>query len=98
MSNADEEDQSYLAFLRKGSAAHKVEVRGPRIIIISPVSDNNADWVAFQQVVLDAIAYSFEGYKVLPSRPFMRHDIQGWSPRIVRSFAVISWENRPDLD
>ena len=98
MSNDNEEDQSYLAFLRRGSDRHKVAERGPRVIIITPVSENNDDWVAFQQVVLDAIAYSFEGYDVTPSPAYHNNDIHGWSPRIVRSSAFISWENRPDLD
>jgi hypothetical protein len=80
---------SYLDLLRKGSSSHKAEVRSPNAIMILPVSENDKDWVAFQEVVANAIAHS-EGYEVLPHRTFVR-DLRGWR-REVYDCAVISWE------
>ena len=81
---------SYLDFLRKGSSAHKATVRSPNAIMILPVSENDKDWVAFQEVMANAIAHSSEGYEVLPHRTFVR-DLRGWR-REVYDCAAITWE------
>jgi hypothetical protein len=93
MGNDKEEDQSYLGFLRKGSDRHKVRVIGQRIIEISPVSKNSKDLMAFRQIVLDAIAYSYEGYHV-----FEHEDNMTALDGTIYDIAIISWENKPDLD
>jgi hypothetical protein len=82
---------SYLDFLRKGSSAHKAEVRSPNAIMILPVGEDNKDCMAFQEVVADAIAHSSEGYEVLPHRNFQR-DLRGWR-REVYDCAAITWES-----
>ena len=79
---------SYLDILRRGSGAHKVQVRGLNTIMIVPVGKSEKDMLAFQQVVLDAIAYSFEGYEIIPHR----------IPGKTYDYAVISWEDMPYLD
>jgi hypothetical protein len=55
-----------LELLRNGSAFHQVKVLSANAITIVPVSRNEADILAFQEVVADAEAHSYEGYTVLP--------------------------------
>jgi len=76
---------THLEFLRNGTAAHRVEVRSPNLIEIFPVSQNEKDKAAFQQVVADALVHSHEGYKVLPHQD----DMEG--SRRIYDFATITW-------
>lgn len=77
----------YLNYLRKGSTIHKVEVCGPKVFMISPRSEDEEDVLAFQEIVAEAKAHSFQGYEVkaYPPRPF------GY----LYQSAIVSWEDLP---
>lgn len=78
---------THLEFLCKGSAFHKVKVLSANSRMIERAGDSETDWLAFQQVVADAIENQSEGYEVLH-----KHTTSMRSGEMYDS-AVISWEN-----
>ncbi|WP_426433708.1 hypothetical protein [Bradyrhizobium genosp. P] len=80
---------SYFEGLSRGSPAHKATRLSERAFRIEPVDANTDSWVAFQDVVDEALShFGQDGYEVRPTKNTQR-PLPGWGTRPVYDSAAI---------